>query len=124
MFNLDDYLMNRGSSMEWTMEKKQYSLILLGRVNNLLDYLGYKEGTLQISSGFRTQAINKQSGGAPNSGHCLGKAIDIKDSSGLLKKQINKDLLIQFDLYMENPLHTPTWCHLDITQRVNRIFIP
>ncbi len=124
MFSLEDYLMDRGHSLEWTIEKKQYALILLGRVNNLLDHLGYKEDTLQISSGFRTQAINKQSGGSPKSGHCLGKAIDIKDSSGLLKKQINKDLLEQFDLYMEHPLHTPKWIHLDISKRINRIFIP
>ncbi len=124
MFSLDDYLMNRGTSPEWNLEKKQYALILLGRVNNLLQFLNYKEGTLQVSSGFRTQAINKKSGGAPNSGHCLGKAIDIKDSSGLLKKQITINLLEQFDLFMEHPLHTPTWCHLDITRRINRIFIP
>lgn len=124
MFSLSDYLMGRGTSPEWNIEKEQYASVLLGRVNNLLEFLNYKDGTLQISSGFRTQAINKKSGGAPNSGHCLGKAIDIKDSSGLLKKQITKDMLIQFDLYMEHPLHTPTWCHLDITKRINRIFIP
>lgn len=126
MFNIDDYLMGRDkiAPNEWTVSKANDACILLQRVNDLLESLGYKQGTLQISSGFRTQDINKAAGGAPNSGHCLGKAIDIKDSGGTLKRQINKAILEQFDLYMEAPLHTPTWCHLDITPRVNRIFIP
>ena len=46
-------------------------------VNKLLDPLREKVGAIRINSGYRTPAHNKQIGGATNSQHCKGEAVDM-----------------------------------------------
>ena len=46
-------------------------------VNKLLDQLREKIGAIRVNSGYRTPAHNKQIGGATNSQHCKGEAVDI-----------------------------------------------
>lgn len=81
------------------------------------------------SSGYRDPAYNKKIGGATKSAHCLGKAMDIRDPKGELKKFLmtNPKLLEEQGLRMEHPDDTggmnAGWCHLDIQPvKYNRIF--
>ena len=47
-------------------------------VDNVLDPLREKIGAIRITSGYRTPAYNKQIGGATNSQHCKGEAVDLQ----------------------------------------------
>ena len=46
-------------------------------VDKILDHLREKVGAIRVNSGYRTPAHNKQIGGATNSQHCKGEAVDI-----------------------------------------------
>ena len=46
-------------------------------VNNILDPLREKTGIIIVSSGYRSESYNKQIGGAKNSQHVKGEAVDI-----------------------------------------------
>ena len=46
-------------------------------VNNILDPLREKTGIIIVSSGYRSESHNKQIGGAKNSQHVKGEAVDI-----------------------------------------------
>ena len=99
---------------------------LLLRVNALLAELGV---TKQVTSGWRSISHNVAIGGSPKSAHCEAKAIDLEDANGRLKdacKANNNELLVKYNLYMEDPSAATTWCHL--TTRApksgNRVFMP
>ena len=47
-------------------------------VDKVLDPLREKIGAIRITSGYRTPAYNKQIGGATNSQHCKGEAVDLQ----------------------------------------------
>jgi len=57
---------------------------LLTNLQKLRDFLGVP---IYINSGYRTDAYNKQIGGAPTSQHTFGKAVDIKKIPGVSDKQ-------------------------------------
>jgi len=46
-------------------------------VDKIIDPLREKVGAIRVNSGYRTPAYNKQIGGATNSQHCRGEAVDI-----------------------------------------------
>lgn len=81
-----------------------------------------------VSSGYRPPEHNKKVGGAPNSCHLTCEAADFRDKDGELKKWCMDNLQVLADcgLYMEDPLSTPTWCHLQIRMPVSgrRVFKP
>lgn len=81
---------------------------------------------LTVSSGYRCPAHNKAAGGVTNSQHALGNAADISDPRQELAKFLlgNLALLEANGLWLENPKATPTWVHLDIKERKNRVFMP
>lgn len=116
---------SREQSDECTPEIRIATADLADRVSRLLDCLGFNPA---VKSGFRTKASNKAAGGSKNSAHCEGKAVDLADSDGSLKRAILHDagLLGRFDLYMEHADATPTWCHLQSrpTKSGNRVFRP
>lgn len=120
-YNLDD----RADVTPPTPEQLNNALILVRRVNSLLAHWGDK---VYVSSGYRPEAYNKRAGGAPNSSHKTCEAVDLRDAEGKLG-QFLKDqafLLQKYNLYMEDPAATPTWCHLQTrpTKSGNRIFKP
>ena len=94
---------------------------LLFRVNGLLNDLNWKDEA-KVTSGWRPRSINKAVGGAPSSHHLYGRAIDIADPGQKLALAIlkNPDLLIDYELWIENPKYTPTWVHLDMGTRPER----
>lgn len=115
---------------------------LLRRVNALLDDPALAEVEAaedrHVNSGWRPAWYNAQVGGAaPKSKHITGNAIDLADPEGELDDLLQADylrcvgegrvpLLVKYDLYMEHPLATKGWCHLqNIAPRSgNRVFIP
>jgi hypothetical protein len=98
---------------------------LLPRLNKFQRKYGKN---LAVSSGYRPGPFNGAAHGAVNSPHLTCEACDFHDVDGALKKFIlaNPEVLEECDLYMEAPLRTPTWVHLQ-SRRVpsgNRIFTP
>lgn len=91
---------------------------LVKRVNGLLDDLGWKD-SIVVSSGWRPESINRAIGGAKNSYHTKGMAVDISDPYKRLAKAILErvDLLDKYELWMENPEKTSNWVHMDIGAR-------
>lgn len=99
---------------------------LAERVSKLLLEVDFHPA--RVSSGFRTATANAAAGGAKKSAHMAGQAVDIADPAGSLCHSILRypHVLEMFDLYMENPQHSPGWVHLQ-TRRVKsgrRIFNP
>lgn len=48
---------------------------------NVLQPIANKFGSIRITSGFRSKALNKAVGGSSSSNHCLGEAADIEPIS-------------------------------------------
>jgi len=99
---------------------------LLLRVNTLLAAIGVKT---TVNSGWRPPAYNATiPNAAPNSKHMTGHAIDLADPDSDIDDLLFKDptILIEHKLWMEHPLATKGWCHLQsIPPRSgNRIFFP
>lgn len=82
-----------------------------------------------INSGYRTPAANIAAGGAKNSAHLWGLAVDFTDSSRLLTEWVltNIGYLQQYGLWVEDPYSTPTWLHIQsrpVPSCESRIFMP
>jgi len=126
MITLEDYF-GRVSHVADPSEDVEFNAReLLLRVNTLLASLGLKT---TVNSGWRPPAYNATiPNAAPNSKHMTGQAIDLADPEGELDDVLFKDPtnLINHELWMEHPLATKGWCHLQsIPPRSgNRIFFP
>lgn len=107
-------------SSELSDEITRNATDLIVRVNSLLYYLDVKSAT--VSSGWRPKVVNENIGGAPNSLHLTGKAIDILDPANKLSKKLLEapGLLKDHGLWMEDKAHTRTWVHLDTGERPER----
>ena len=126
MITLEDYF-GRVSHIADPSEDVEFNAReLLLRVNALLVSLNMKT---TVNSGWRPPAYNATiPNAAPNSKHMTGQAIDLADPEGELDDVLFKDPtnLINHELWMEHPLATKGWCHLQsIPPRSgNRIFFP
>lgn len=126
---LPAYLMGRDAdpryAQECTAQVMDNAEALLLRVNRALDVYGY---TPRVNSGWRPKAINASVGGAQNSHHVTGCAVDLGDPDGILKRWCasHLDVLEQCGLWMEEPRSTPTWVHWQSVAPAsgNRVFIP
>lgn len=123
MLNIDDYFKKYLSTHANEFEKsyQENALKLLKKVNLFLAAVNFPNPI--ISSGWRPPSVNEDiKHAAKKSLHMTGRAVDIADPKKLLKKKImaNPDLLKVHGLWMENPLFTPTWVHLDIGERTPR----
>ena len=123
MITVTDYLMGRDRQDPLDMLQTRNMAELLSRVNHLMASLGFDP---KLSSGYRPSRINKSVGGAKMSTHTMCAGIDLLDPENKIGKFLKKNFLIleKYDLYLENPDHTPGWLHLDIKQRKNRVFNP
>ena len=97
--------------------------VLLQRLNKFRLMYGKP---MIVTSGYRTVEHNKAIGGAKLSRHCVCMACDFADKDGEIKAWVkdNPEILEICDLYMEDPLVTLTWIHLDTLPRKTRIFKP
>jgi len=80
------------------------------------------------TNGYRSPAVNAAVGGASNSAHMSGQAVDISDPmparsfARFCLKHL--DLLEECGLWMEDPQWTPGWVHLQIRPLTVRVFVP
>lgn len=77
-----------------------------------------------VSSGYRPGHYNVKAGGAAKSTHLSCEAIDVADQTGALDSWIdaNPQILVDCNLWREDPAKTKGWVHLDIRPRRNRTF--
>ncbi len=137
---LQDYFTSSGAyperekSPELTGIVRASAVILLDKVNKLLDELNY-QGSRKLSSGFRPSNINAATpGSAKKSAHMSGRGLDIiDDKDQTLAKLVasRPDLLRKYGLFLESPDHTKgkytNWIHCDYVSRADRpsrTFIP
>ena len=71
-----------------------------------------------ITSGYRSPALNKAIGGAPNSQHCKGEAADLYSPGMTIKELYNfvKSSGLEYDQMIEEG----TWLHLSYRKGHNR----
>ena len=97
---------------------------LILRVNNLLLDLPSSIQPTHITSGYRPGHYNAKY--AARSAHVTCQAVDLADQYQKLSGHLNafQDLLVLYELFMEDPRYTATWCHLQIRPTKRRVFIP
>ena len=123
MKTVNEYLMGRRDGL--TFELLENAIDTVEKVNLLLEAFG---GSRKITSGYRPAAVNAAVGGAKKSNHMLCKACDLSDPDGSLDKWCmnNLDVLERIGLWLEHPVATPTWCHIQTVppRSGNRVFKP
>lgn len=127
--SVDEVLMGRIKYEDLPSEFVANINTLVPRVNQLLQQFFTENPTVSrrdVSSGYRRPEDNAKAGGAKRSNHMTCSAVDLRDRDNKLKEWITKDILIKYDLYMEDPSRTVSWTHLQITptRSGNRIFLP
>jgi len=124
MISVIDYLKGREVNHPITVEMATNMADLLSRVNYLFGRLNLRAA---VSSGYRPAEMNNRiKNSAKSSTHTVCKGIDLLDPYGkigllLLARQ---DLLKECGLWIENPVYTKSWVHLDTKERINRVFNP
>lgn len=99
--------------------------VLAARLHEL--FIIYKqENRPRITSGYRTPAANKAAGGASKSAHLEGRACDFADPDGEFANWClgHLYLLEENNLWMEDPLATQGWVHLQSREARKRVFKP
>jgi hypothetical protein len=124
---MSDYLMGRQERWPLTTSMLSNAEELLRRVNAMLETVPLPQ-TWKVSSGYRPAEINaKTPNAAKRSLHMTCQAVDIIDDGRLAawcKQPFGA--LEKFNLWMESPDKTPTWCHLQSVapRSGKRIFLP
>jgi hypothetical protein len=126
MITREEILMGRDKIVPLSQEQEDNLEHLLECLNKLRTAYGKP---MYVSSGYRPEAINsKVKGAAKKSNHIMCLACDFKDLDGSLDEWClqNLDILEECGLYLESPMHTPNWCHLQAIppKSGKRIFIP
>jgi hypothetical protein len=111
---------------EYTKAVQANLSVLLEKLNIIRAKYGKP---MNISSGWRTSAINDStSNAAKKSKHLSGLAADVQDLDGKFWEWClsNLALMQELGLYLEDRRYTPTWVHLGIGAPPSgkRIFIP
>lgn len=107
MITAEEIITTQGRHAE---RKKFASSDVYKNAADLADRIGklsgaYGSNTFVLNSGFRDPKSNAEQGGALNSQHIFGRAVDIDDPHGDLALwcALNPDLLKHFGLFMEHP---------------------
>ena len=84
----------------------------------LRDVMGF---TINVSSGYRSPAVNKEKGGSDTSDHVKGKAADLKSQDNAAMFNYIKDNL-EFDqlIWEEGNAKQPAWVHVSFREGKNR----
>ena len=97
-------------------------------VDALSKFESIDKKNLRVSSGYRPDLFNKNANGAKKSNHMVCLACDFYDMGSTLDKYCieNLDVLEECGLYLEHPMWTRGWCHLQCIAPAsgNRVFIP
>ena len=132
MIALDDYFGRISHLYVPDDTTRRNAVELLERVNKLLEMLPLNlEAVIapKLNSGWRPAAYNATvPGAAVRSRHITGQALDLADPDGALDDYLfqRQELLVECCLWMEHPLATKNWCHLQSAppRSGNRVFIP
>jgi hypothetical protein len=121
----DEVLMGRDKDYPLTQEFEWNLAKLLKAINKIRDIYGKP---MIVTSGYRPGPYNKSAKGAKLSCHLTCEAVDFKDTDGSFAKWClqNMKVLVEADVYMEEPAHTKGWVHLQIrpTRSGRRVFLP
>jgi hypothetical protein len=121
MISVSDYLGPWSSHPDCTEARKESALLLLDKVNALLEQAEANGVELHTNPHTKTLVAGEAYGGfrpqdapvgAPHSNHKEGHAVDVFDPDGALDRYLTDMRLEQFALYRESPLDTEGWCHL------------
>lgn len=106
-----EYWMGRDVANPPTPEIRANVEKLLIALNLIRDLYGKP---MKVSSGYRPAAANAAAGGAKHSCHLTCEACDFADPDRKLIQWClrNLDILEKAGLYLESPVNTPTWVHL------------
>lgn len=132
MIQVSDYFRKFRGHKEITEQVEKNAAILIAKVSMLLSLIPYET---KITSGFRTQAYNKQIGGSASSSHCFGQGIDLWDPDCVIGLWCvnNLEYLKEHGLFMESLTVTHKsedragrWTHLQTrpTKSGNIVFLP
>lgn len=138
MIDLMDYFRMRIDHPYATPERKHNAVILLNRVNRLLeDYEKETEGKVENDPDTGTQISGSRGGsgdggfrlpqsrtGVKGSSHKQGQGVDIFDPYGNLGRWITTEHLVKYNLYQEAMRYTPGWVHLQTRPTSRRIYRP
>ena len=106
MITEQEYIGNNKNISEVTMKNIKESLRKWNIVRVLYDR------PMKVTSGYRSVAYNKKIGGAKNSNHCKGLAIDILDIDGRFYKWCiqNEEKLREIKIWIEEK--QGPWVHM------------
>lgn len=107
-----EYLMGRDKAAPLTTAMRTNMEKLLIALNLIRDLYGKP---LKVSSGYRPPGINAVTANASKTScHLTCEACDFEDTDRKLVQWClrNMDLLERAGLYMESPINTPSWVHL------------
>jgi hypothetical protein len=130
---VEDYFARMSRTDEPSAEVISNAGELIDRVNTLLAqaaHEGLEEAAQpKVNSGWRSAEYNATvPNAAPKSKHITGQAIDLADPEGALDHWCvtNLHLLEDVGLWLEHPLATKGWCHLQSVapRSGNRMFYP
>jgi hypothetical protein len=132
LLTVEDYLMGRDKDFPLAKDQAYNMGNLLLRVNSLITKLNIET---YITSGYRPGMYNSTAGGSSRSAHLTCQAVDLYDKFGKFGQLLDarRDLLDQFELYLESPKYTVKhkqdgsivyWVHLQTRKTMNRVFIP
>lgn len=130
MMTVEQYLMGRLEGMTETLWANARNMVL--RANWLRGFYLIdcpEAAEWEVRSGRRTPEINAGTpGAAVGSNHLTCNALDIADNDRRLARWLvaNLHVLVDIELWMEDPRCTPTWVHIQTVPPVsgNRVFIP
>lgn len=116
MITVEAYLsQHTGHEAELTDELRANAQVTVDKANQLLTAFGEARG---LRSGWRPQAVNNATPhAAHHSAHITCQAIDLDDEDKRLQEWCAADKganLVPFGLYMEHPIATPSWTHIQI----------
>ncbi|MDV6330753.1 D-Ala-D-Ala carboxypeptidase family metallohydrolase [Asticcacaulis sp. 201] len=72
---------------------------------------------IRVNSGYRSPALNKAIGGAPNSAHCLGYAVDFVSPAFGTPRDICKKIIAS-DIRYDQLIYEGTWVHISFDPRL------
>lgn len=107
-----EYLMGRDAAAPLTPPIRENMEKLLISLNLIRDLYGK---SMKVSSGYRPASINSTTKGASKTScHLTCEACDFQDTDRKLIQWClrNLDILEKAGLYLESPINTPTWVHL------------
>lgn len=116
MITVDEYLSQhgKGHENELTQESRESAALTVAKANQLLEEFGQARG---LRSGWRPATVNAATpNSAQSSRHITCQAIDIDDDDRQLQDWCleNLPILERLELWMEHPIATPSWVHVQI----------